>query len=697
MAWPTVKKAPTLGCCPKASHSLGPWGRSVLFLPTIEKLAIMTRKILLLLSCVAGIALAQAQKPEDIVFSVNGQPVTLEEFRYIYEKNNAINKDEQLYTKASLDEYLKLYINFKLKVQEAKAQGMDTSEKFKKEFDTYRNQLAQPYLHDKEVSESLVKEAYERMKWELRASHILIDLAPDAYPSDTLKAYNLAMEAYKKIKAGADFAETAVAYADYTKDPTLRERGGDLGYFTVFNMIYEFESACYEAAVGEVIKPVRTKYGYHVIMVTDKRPYQGEMTAAHIMIRTDLNNTEDEEKVAKAKIDSIYLRLQQGEKFDDLARVESQHYASASQGGRLRSFNALATWLPQEIIAQSYALANDGDISAPFKTEYGWHVAQRISLVTLKSYDELKEDLRRKVERDTRAQRSTKAALKRIKKENRFKAYPKTLKIFTAQADSAVINAKWVPREGVAYNKVMCRIGKRELTQLDFANYVVANQKEAQFSNPGFAMEYLYERFEESQVFQYENERLELKYPEFKNIVREYYEGILLFEVTDNEVWTRAMKDTLGQRAFYNDNLNQYQWKERAEAIIFYCRDKKVAEEIQSKLLPDNSNLNELYKTMNQDNSMTFSYVQETYEEGQEEVLGLVEWSVGFKAVENFKDRYALIKFVKVLPPQPKKLSEIKGLVIADYQDHLEKSWIDSLQKKFPVQVNQALIDQLVK
>jgi len=638
-----------------------------------------------------------AQKPEEIVFTIDGENITLEEFKYIYEKNNSISKDENLYSKASLDEYLELYTKFKLKVHEAKSRGLDTTEKFVKEFETYRNQLAQPYLKDKEVSEKLVKEAYERMRWELRASHILLDVAEDAFPSDTLKAYNIALEAFKKAKAEKDFASVARAYASYTKDVTVEERGGDLGYFTVFNMIYPFESACYNAKVGDVVGPIRTRFGYHVIKLTDKRPYQGEMTAAHIMIRTDLGTEETDLAMAKSKIDSIYNRLVKGEKFDDLARTESQHYSTAAQGGRLKSFNALATWLPKEIIENAYALPNDNDFSEPFKTEYGWHIVKRIELTTLEPYDQVKEVIRKKVERDTRSQRSTKAALKRIKTENRFKEYTKSLNAFKTPSDSTILAGMWKRNEANTYSKKLFMIGKLKLTQADFATFIEQNQKKNQFKNASFAIDYMYERFVEETVFSFENSQLELKYPEFKNIVREYYEGILLFEITDNEVWTRAMKDTIGQRAYYNEHKDNYVWKDRADVLLFYCNDKSIAENIMKNLAPDNSNLNDLYKSMNANNSMTFSYTKDVFEAGQEELLNQVTWKKGFAVVGDYKGRYVLIKFNEIIPSKHKKLKEIKGLVIADYQDYLEKTWIAQLKTKYPVQINQTVVNNLVK
>jgi len=634
--------------------------------------------------------------PDEILFTINGENVSVGEFRYIYGKNN--KKDEQVdYSREKVEEYLDLYVKFKLKVHEARSRGLDTTEKFTTEFGTYRKQLAQPYLKDKKVSEKLIKEAYERMQWELRASHILVDLEEDAFPSDTLKAYNLIMEAYERVKGGEEFADVAQDFSAYTKDPSLSTRGGDLGYFSVFNMIYPFESAAYKAKQGKVTKPVRTRFGYHIVLVTDKRPYQGEMEAAHIMIRTDLGTGQEQEGLAEAKIDSIYNRLQKGESFDDLARTESQHYASASSGGKLRNFNRMANWLPEEMINQAFDLKADGDFSKPFKTEFGWHIIKRNKLEALKSYDDLQNTIKRKVDRDSRSQLSQNSALKRIKAENRFKEKTKALFAFRNERDSGIITGTWTADADNSYKKKLFRIGKTTYTQKDFADYLLEAQAKDKFKNADYAIDYYYDAFVTQEVLAYEDNMLEAKYEDFKNLAREYREGILLFEITDNEVWTRAMKDTSGQRTYYDGHEQEYMYKERADAIIFYCNGKETADKIQEGLLADNSNINELFKSMNEENSMTYSFSKDVYERDQEEVLNMVEWKAGFASVPNYRDRYVLIKFNDVMEPSVKPFKEIRGLVIADYQDYLEANWIEELRSKYDVNIHQEVLDNLIQ
>ena len=643
------------------------------------------------------VANLSAQDSEEIIFSVGEENVTRTEFKYIYEKNNSISKDEKLYTKESLEEYLELYVKFKLKVHEAKAQGLDTTEKFLKEFMTYRSQLAEPYLRDKNVSEALIKEAYDRKKSVLRASHILIDLDEGALPGDTLKAYDVALKAKKEAMHAKDFAAIARKYASFTKDPTLEKSGGDLGYFGVFNMIYPFESAAYNAKVGDIVGPVRTKFGYHIIKLTERKPYEGEITAAHIMIRTDLAVNDVNKDLMRRKIDSIYGRLKKGEPFENLARTESQHSSTASNGGRLKKFDRLSNWLPADIVHHAFKLEKDGEFSEPFQSEYGWHIVKRIELITLPEFDKMKEYFRSKVERDSRSQRSVNSAVRRIKKENRFSENLNTLNAFKTKKDQSIINGGWNKDSEKKYDEVMFTIGKKKYTQLDFCSFLENGQGVNQFTNAEFAMDYYYEKFVEKSVFDFEDAQLENKHEDFRNIVREYYEGILLFEVTDKEVWSKAMKDSVGQRNYYEAHLGKYQWNDRVNATIFYCKDKSVAKKIKKGLNKDNSNLQELYKEMNSENSMNFSFIEDTYEKGSEEVLDMVKWKKGYRKVESYKDRYVLIKVNKVMPAGPKKLKEIKGMVIADYQAQLEKKWLEMLNNKFQVEINKEAVNNLVK
>lgn len=697
-------------------------------------------KKLLLTKITSLILFAAFAQPQTILFSVGDDVVTTDEFQYIYEKNNSIHKDEKLYSKQSLDEYLDLYIKFKLKVVEAKSLGLDTTEKFIKEYTMYRSQLAKPYLTDKKVTEKLVTQAYERMQWILRASHILIDVEEDAFPSDTLKAYNLALKAKSKVEKAVAFDKVAREYSKYTKDPTVDKTGGDIGYFSVFTTVFPFEQAAYTSSVGKVVGPIRTSFGYHIIKVTEKRPYMGDMNASHIMMMVTESDDVAKQSIAKARIDSIYNKLQNGENFEDLAKKYSEHYATAQSGGELRSFNFLTNNYPRVFVNAVYDLKKDGEYTKPFKTDYGWHIAKRNKITPLGEFEDLEHILTKKIDRDSRSQLSTKSAIEKIRSENRVSPKPEATQVFRdeekeaqakarlqekedkkppvatnqkttigqipeqvkvekpSEAIRSILEGNWKPDPNKAYDQVILTLNKEVYTQKDFAEYLEKMQMPGKFKNADYAIDYYFKRFVDDKILDYEDRHLESKYPEFRNIAKEYKEGILLFEISDQEVWSKAVKDTTGLKKYYENNTDSFMWKKRADAVILYCNNESTAKSIKKKLAKDNSNLDELFKEMNAENSMSFSYSNDVFEEGENDVLNKVKWKKkGYRKVENHDGRYVLVKFNKVMKPEPKKLSEIRGLVIADYQDYLEEKWVKALKQKYKVKVNQEAVDTLYK
>src|SRR5688572_8033978 len=276
----------------------------------LKRAAITLFFALLSVSSFAQLPQGKKNKPATF-FTVNKKPVTVDEFIYLYKKNHQdLQKD---FTNEKINEYLDLFINFKLKVEEAKKRGLDTTKVFLKEYNGYREELRKPYLPDAKIIDSLVKLTYERMKVEVSAAHILISVKPDASPEDTLKTYQKIQELRKKIVVtGEDFGSVA---SKSSEDPSAKINQGNLGYFTAMQMVYPFESAAYTTKVGEVSQPIRTRFGYHILKVLDRRPARGEVEVSHIMLR--IGNGKDTVKVKDA-IFNIYDQLQGGMKWEDL-------------------------------------------------------------------------------------------------------------------------------------------------------------------------------------------------------------------------------------------------------------------------------------------------------------------------------------------------------------------------------------------
>lgn len=499
-----------------------------------------------------------AQKTDDrVLLNIAGENITAGDFMYVFNKNN-LNREEQ--GPDAIKEYLDLYINFRLKVREAEELGMDTLLSFRRELEGYRKQLAQPYFVDGSVSEHLLKEAYERKQWDLRVSHILFRAEKDAAPADTLKAYKNALAAYERLAAGEDFGKVA---AEVSEDPSARDteasqyrparkgNQGDLGYFTVFDMVYPFETGAYNTPVGTVSRPLRTDYGYHLIKVTDKQPALGQAQVEHIFVALPPNASSQDSLQKKMKIEAANEKILSGIKFEDVVREFSEDKGSAANGGKLPWFGS-NRMVPEFIIA-TRNLKDTGNVSAPFTTPFGYHIIKLIGIKPVGTFEEEETALKTRLEKDVRNKLSEEAVINRIKQEYGFKEYPKAKDAVFATLDSSLMKGEWDVSRAAGLDKTVFSLGDEKFTQQDLAQYIAQKQAKRVADIPVFFNE-TYRTFIVDKCIAYEDQRLEEKYPDFRMLVQEYHDGILLFDLTDKNVWSKAVKDTTGLAEFYAAN-----------------------------------------------------------------------------------------------------------------------------------------------
>lgn len=626
-------------------------------------------------------SLAQQNK-DAVLMTVGDTKVTLAEFENVYKKNKGKDNASE---KKSLDNYVDLFTNFKLKVKEAEELHLDTSSAFKNELSGYRKQLAQPYLTDKDVNDKLLKEAYDRLQSEIRASHILIKCADNALPKDTLEAYTKITALHDQLigKKGAkpDFGTLAKTNSE---DPSAKENEGDLGYFTALQMVYPFETVAYATKVGEISMPVRTKFGYHLIKISDRRPAQGEILVAHIMVKTPKDITKEDSINARKKIDEIYTKLKAGENFAELAKQFSDDKATGVKGGELPWFGT--NRMPPEFEKESFSLKNNGDFSEVFKTRFGWHIVKRIDKRGLASFDEMKGDLKAKVARDSRSQMGRSSMIAKIKKEYKFKDNLKLRNEFYPLIDTTFFYGTWKADKAVKLNKTMFALNDKKITQTDFAKYLESHQSKRPKSEVKSLIDELYKQFVDEECISYEELRLDEKYPDFKSLMQEYRDGILLFDLTDKKVWSKAVKDTIGLKEFYEKNKQNYLWEERADASIYTCADEKVAKEAK-EMLKKHKTEKEILETINKKSQLNLQIESKPFLP-KENALVDANWSPGISANKTENGKVVFVEIKKLLKPEPKSFNESKGLVTADYQTYLEKEWIESLRKKYSVSIN---------
>jgi peptidyl-prolyl cis-trans isomerase SurA len=636
--------------------------------------------MMVVLSCASLNAFSQDKKAT--ILTIDGESITLEEFDNIFRKNN---RDSSI-TQAALDEYMQLFINFKLKVKEARVLGLDTVAKFKTELEGYRAQLARPYLTDTDVLNELMHEGYDRLNQEIHASHILIKCEPNASPEDTLKAFNKAMEIRNQILNGSDF--TIVA-KDRSEDPSAKENGGDLGYFTAFQMVYPFEDAAYKANTGDLTMPVRTRYGYHIIKILDKRTARGEILVAHIMIKE--KKEEGGAANAEAKATEIYQKLLAGEKFDELSAKFSDDGSSAKKGGELPWFGTNKMVI--EFEEASFALKNDGDISAPFKTSYGWHIVKRLAYKPVASYQEMEKEIKGKVSKDQRAEKTKASFVAKLKKQYNFSYNKDVANLIAAKADTNVFmgTMKLKKKE---LKMVLCTIDGKSYKVSDFQKSITSKMRVKTKQTPA---EYVLEEtrmFAENSLLKYEDSKLEGKYDAFRLLMNEYREGILLFELTDQKVWTKAVKDTTGLQAYYNTNKSNYMWPERAEVAIYACATGDIANKVRMMLSEGDDNV-KIANEINKDTQLNLQVEEGLFAKEDKDILSQVEWKAGISQNINYNDQVVIVLVKNVVASTPKKLTESKGLVTSDYQTFLEEQWIKELRAKYKFTINQDVLHSI--
>lgn len=706
--------------------------------------SIMKQLFVLLFVVLAGHLAAQ----DEVLFNVGKAAVTRSEFEYIYKKTNGDKAD---FSKSSLNEYLDLYARFKLKVQKALDMRLDTIPELKRELNDYRRQLTNSYLVDKEVTERLVKELYERTKTEIDVAHIMVACKPDASPADTLAAYNKIMEARRRV-SNEPWAAVAINMSD---DNGTKQNGGRIGFLAapLPNGFYNLERLVYNTEPGAIAGPVRTNAGYHVIKVFDTRPAKGEIEVSHILVRTGERHTSE---VAKRIIDSAYQMLAAGTAWNEVVRKYSEDGMTVLKDGYIGFFGI--NKYDRNFETAAFSIPGDNKYCAPFESPAGWHIIKRISLRTPGSYDIERKRLAPKVQRDGRFELARQSLVSRIQNEAGFKLNEALFKSYTDTLGKQFLSYSWKPNEtGYAAlmglppfssqpvstppapakttsgkggktkpappapavpqvtvkdnglpRHVLFRLANMDYTLADYENYCQKNSRDRLSAGTDVSVvtvaNKLLTGFISETSLKYEETQLPVKNNDYKNLMREYEEGILLFEATKQQVWDKAPQDTVGLKQFHEKHRNNYMWGNRAQVIKYSVigtggkQVKKIVkalgtmsvDQIRKKYTADGKNQVKIEE----------SYVEETKDPKLSKLQEGLTWSAGSitpPTTDTTTNTTVVYKVEKLVGPMPKSLNEARGYIIADYQDELEKQWVESLRKEYPIKINQDVLAKMTK
>lgn len=627
-------------------------------------------------------ALVVSQESDPTIMTINGKEIKKSEFEYIYNKN----KQQQLEQKR-LDEYLEMFKDYKLKVMEAEANGIDTTQAFISELQGYRNQLAQPYLVDQEADEKLAQEAYARLQENVEVAHILFSVEEGNPNKTQAKAYEKAMAVKKRIDAGADFTEMAKKYSE---DPSVARNNGYLGYIKGFMTVYPFEQVAYTTPVGEVSEPVLSRFGYHLIKVMSRRTDPGEVLTAHIMVMLPTSITPDEAKAKEAKIQEAYQKLLNGAAFEDMVQEYTEDPGTRDTDGKMR-------WISTGRIVKEYEdvafSLNEGEISAPFKTPFGWHIVKVIEKRGLKPYAEMQKDIMRRIAREDRAGNGKESLIAKLKIDYNYKFNGDKMAQLKELAKSTQLNDNF--QSAISHdNETLFTLNGIKYTVSNFAEYY-ANSKKPKETDIEKSITKSVDDYINYAIIAYENSILEDKYPDFRNLYNEYRDGMLLFEISNREVWDKAAKDEKGLKKYFKKNRRQYSWNEpHFKGIVVQCKNDSVASEAKAMLknLEYEESATTLNKELNRGSERVIKVKRGLFSYGDNAIVDSY-----FFGAKPYIDETFPVSFAKgrLLKKGPENYTDVKGQVTSDYQQQLEKDWIKYLNKKYKVYINYNVVSTI--
>lgn len=627
-----------------------------------------------------------AQKANDnVLFTVGDDSVSVSEFLRVYNKNLDLVQDE---SQKDIDEYLTLFINYKLKLKEAKALGFNKKESYLRELSSYKKQLAKSFLTDNKVTDELVEEAYQRISNDVKASHILVRMSGNESPKDTLAAYNSIVNLRNRaIKEGFEKVRKSVHNGN-----TIF--GEDLGYFSGFKMVYKFENVAYNTSVGEISKPFRTQFGYHIINVMEKRKSRGEITVAHIMVVDKEGDTIA--NGSKTRINDIYKKINQGEAFDALAKQFSDDTSSASKGGEMAPFSS-GQISSIEFEDAAFGLQNIGDVSKPIQSKFGWHIIKLIAKKPIAPFKEIKSELEAKVKRDSRSQLIDNALQDKLREKYNITDNQDNIDYFVSILNAKYYNKQWELPKDFPNEKLFLKIGKENITYKDFGDIMVNNQKRLRNKESFRNLVYkAYNAFLSEQLVRYQEENLEYENEEFANVLGEYRDGLLLFDLMENTIWNSAKNDSLDIQEYYKKNKENYYWPKQIDGIVASSAKKKTLKKV-SKLLDEKMPLSEIKKLVNSNDEVNVIFTSDKMDASHQALPKNFKFETGLSKIYKHNGTFVLVQVKNIHPKKSKTIDEARGVVTSDYQTNKESKWLNSLKERYKVVVNNDALNEVKK
>ena len=615
--------------------------------------------------------------------TVNSENITAGEFARFYSKQN---KGQ------NVDSCLQDFILYKLKVADALSEKLDTAKSFKTSVKAFRDQLAREYLIDRKTKDDLLNQEYDRLMTELHVWHILVQCPSNASPVDTLEAWETATKIRDRIIKGELFETVAKGASD---DPTVKSNAGDLGYITAFQTTMPFENAAYSSAIGELSFPVRSSDGYHIIKVTDKRPARGTVLVQHIMKALPVGYTDEENKEAEAEINSIYDRLENGESFDVLAGTESDHKSSAQNGGRLDWFGVGETI--NEFSEAAFSIPAIGDYTKPIKTSAGWHIIKLIDKKAPLTFEEAKPYLESQLMQSSLLSYAREVLVENLKKEYGYEVDLSSMQWFVNNSDTLVTRglAFYDPQkvpEGILY-----RFADQQMSNSAFATFVKNRGPMIKTDEPELFVDVMIKASAAERILMYEDNQLEEKYPEIKDLTSDFSNDILAFEISEQKMWDQGNRDTTGLMKFYENNKGDYLSAKSIDAEIYTYKvrggDKTLTKIYNKYSRKDNGDIL-MSEKLNSRNDTLLIIEKGTWKEGEGSGLDVIDWKRGTEKT-TLGGYPVIVKISQVNQPEPLPFADVRDEMLVRFTETIGNRWIEQLKTNYPVKVNDSELEEI--
>ncbi len=641
-----------------------------------------------LLICIGFLQIRSAKADQaDEIMTIGGKPVSKSELIYLISKGKKEDPSVGGLSREEFEENLELFVNYKLKVKEAESLNLHKSEEFFREYESFKENLMAPYLIKNSLEEGELRKAYSRMQEVVRASHILFQFPPNASKEDSLIVLRMALKVKQEIDNGGDINELAIEYSD---DPSARLNKGDLGYFTSLQMVPAFEDAVYNMQPGETSDPVLTDFGYHIIQVMDRRPNPGQVKVSHLLVRIDQENPDGEDN-AKRLVGDIYQEIQkENTSWTEIVKNYSEDAATREKGGILPWFS-VGSMIP-EFEMTAFSLTEEGEISPPVQTQYGYHILRLEDKRPLESFESQENIIRSKILRASRGTLISSQVMSIQKSRYNFEenegnreALKENLKGFTKASDyqSFKNSPNWTESE-------LFRINGKVYNTTDFLGFVSWKER-----IPNTTSESLFESWYTAFTAECLN-RTEIKditesNGDYQMTLKEYRDGILLFSLMNQEVWQKGIMDSLGQRTYYNSNLDNYLWKDRVETMMVKVLDigkASIARDFLQSKSPSTELKSQFDNSVQSKNQLAFQSEYGLMEIENHPILSSAELGEEYQEIEANGHLHILV-LGEVVEGGPKDFTEIRGLVIKDYQEYLDETLVKKLREKYPIVIDE--------